>query len=167
RFKDRYITEETKPNLDELESVASPISFGYSWSKWYCEELLQHMNSKSHEEKFPIIIYRIPWTHFSSDTGFTSYSSNHLIAAMQERLKAIASIALNISPVDIICEFMLTLSRKDNRKHNLYHILNSDETRGDYDFWYWIMEAGYESNIVEDEQIYIDAVRKPESPLYS
>eukprot|EP00922_Rhytidocystis_sp_ex-Travisia-forbesii_P020003 GHVS01029514.1.p1 GENE.GHVS01029514.1~~GHVS01029514.1.p1 ORF type:complete len:1315 (-),score=208.36 GHVS01029514.1:118-4062(-) len=164
-FSSQVLTEESQPDLQEMERFYPPIRQGYPWSKWAAEQVLR----KARELGLPVSIYRLPNTYVAHDTGYTNkgdYAAALMIASIQEGVFPIGSATAPLTPVDCICDMLIGASLLQKPEHWLYHLFDPRlVTRQDLECWADEMGIRYKG-VKVDEFVAAVKARGPASPVF-
>eukprot|EP00922_Rhytidocystis_sp_ex-Travisia-forbesii_P020004 GHVS01029517.1.p1 GENE.GHVS01029517.1~~GHVS01029517.1.p1 ORF type:complete len:2046 (-),score=279.27 GHVS01029517.1:105-6029(-) len=164
-FAGQILTEESQPDLQEMERFYPPIRQGYPWSKWAAEQVLR----KAKDLGLPVSIYRLPNTYVAHNTGYTNksdYAAALMIASIQEGIFPIGAATAPLTPVDTICEMLIGASLLQNPKHWLYHLFDPRlVTRQDLESWADEMGIIYKG-VKVDEFLAAVKARGPLSPVF-
>eukprot|EP00916_Digyalum_oweni_P020796 GHVL01034651.1.p1 GENE.GHVL01034651.1~~GHVL01034651.1.p1 ORF type:complete len:1765 (-),score=335.84 GHVL01034651.1:98-5152(-) len=122
-FRNEFLSESKETTATELEKYFPPQRQGYYWSKWIAEAAIKHSMSFG----LPAVLYRIPNVYCAWITGYTNKDdiATSIGAAIFQEQCMPSSFAGTTTPVDCIAYCMVELSLKENRKHNIYHLIDT------------------------------------------
>eukprot|EP00921_Rhytidocystis_pertsovi_P005095 GHVQ01008804.1.p1 GENE.GHVQ01008804.1~~GHVQ01008804.1.p1 ORF type:complete len:4630 (+),score=744.88 GHVQ01008804.1:433-13890(+) len=164
-FGNHTLTEDSQPDLNEMERFYPPIRQGYPWSKWAAEQVLR----KAKDMGLPVYIYRLPNTYVGHDTGYTNkldYAAALMIASIQEGVFPIGAATAPLTPVDTICNMIIETSFLEKPKHWMYHLVDPRlVTRQDLESWAQEVGISYKG-VQVDEFITAVKTRGPTSPVF-
>lgn len=164
-FRSHVLTEESEPDMQEMERFYPPIRQGYPWSKWAAEQVLR----KARDLGLPVYLYRLPNTYIAHKTGYTNrgdYAAALLIASLQEGIFPISAATSPITPVDTICDMLVDASLLESQQHWLYNLFDPRlVTMKEVEEW--ASEMGiYYKGVKADEFFSAVKARGPSSPVY-
>ncbi|OII74186.1 type I fatty acid synthase [Cryptosporidium ubiquitum] len=165
-FESAVVKETEGPSTREMSRLFPPTRQGYPWSKWAAEQILE----AAHQQGLPLSIYRLPNTYVASDTGYTNktdYATALLIASILEGIFPIGSSTAPLTPVNTICEIIISASKKKERKHWRYNLLDT-RILGKKHIETLASQLGLENykGVAIDEFFTAIKKRGPESPIF-
>ncbi|KAJ1604717.1 type I fatty acid synthase [Cryptosporidium canis] len=165
-FEYAVVKETEAPSTREMSRLFPPTRQGYPWSKWAAEQILE----TAHQQGLPLSIYRLPNTYIASDTGYTNktdYATALLIASIIEGIFPIGSSTAPLTPVNTICEIIISASKKRERKHWRYNLLDT-RIIGKKHIETWASQLGLRNykGVGIDEFFTAVKRRGPESPIF-
>lgn len=105
-FSTQTITEDSTPDVQQMENFYLPSRQGYPWSKWAAERVLEGARKRG----LPVAIYRLPNTYIAYKTGYTNktdYATALMIASIQEGIFPVGAATAPLTPVDTICDMLV------------------------------------------------------------
>ncbi|KAK9173529.1 Male sterility protein family protein [Cryptosporidium meleagridis] len=165
-FENAVVKETEGPSTREMSRLFPPTRQGYPWSKWAAEQILE----TAHQQGLPLSIYRLPNTYIASDTGYTNktdYATALLIASILEGMFPIGSSTAPLTPVNTICEIIISASKKKERKHWRYNLLDTRILgKKHVEAWASQLGLGNYKGVPIDEFFSAIKSRGPESPIF-
>ncbi|CDJ59982.1 hypothetical protein EMWEY_00026540 [Eimeria maxima] len=151
-YQDYRITEDSRPTVQEMDAFYPPLRMGYPWSKWAAELVLCGARDKG----LPVFIYRLPNTYVAYSTGYTNrtdYATALMVSTIQEGIFPVGCAAAPLTPVDIICEMLVS--------NSVYYATSREHL----EIWSQELGLAYKGANV-DEFLAAVKARGPESPVF-
>uniref|UniRef100_A0A0G4HR60 Uncharacterized protein n=1 Tax=Chromera velia CCMP2878 TaxID=1169474 RepID=A0A0G4HR60_9ALVE len=166
-FAGRIVPEDgSAPDPEEMQRHFPPQMVGYPWSKMGAEMIL----NRARDLGLPVAVYRLPSVYVAWESGYTNTNSGDFasvmtIAAMQEGCFPRSVNSAPFTPVDTIAQMIVEVSLLENRKHWMYHLINT-RTISQFEQEHWAAGVGLSLKGVSFEEFEktIQA-RGAESPL--